>query len=803
MVNQSGAAALVEVTASMFTGLPLRRALTPWRRAFCPHGGGQINRECYMENPSASRRTFLRAGWFRPSALLAWLVAMLLPSLLDPELGFRASLLAQAVNAAWPLAVMWLVWGLGGRAWLALACEIALLGGLRFADHVKLVYLNTGLVYADFAAIPGLLSEPRLVLGFIRPSAKQWLGLLVALTLMAAVAWRLRRRAPLSWRWRGFHVVVAVAALASMARAHISYTVPSLGWSAWSQRIGAGQVGVAGNILLGRMVSHNATRVADPMAERAFWNEPLVRRAQQQMAAGTASVRPDIVIVQSESLFEPSLLRGFADAPVLRRIVGEHLPVAGHLKVPVFGGRTLQTEFEVLTGTPVAFYPGSMFAYFEVMGSHSIAALPRILADQGYATTLVHPNGRGFWHRDRVMPEMGFATFQDIGSFLYPRDYSDRSYVSDAALTHAVLAELDGANRPTFVTAISIENHGPWGQYPPVDDHGLGLPAGLHGATRARLGEYVQHAIAADQAYGYLIDTLRQRARPVIVLIYGDHLPALPDVYHKLGFKDGEPAEQHDPPFRIWANFPIPTPPSTTSAYLLQGWLLHAAGLPLQGQLLANYLAGVIANDAAAPAAERQRVLEEYANIAAANVATPVAARGVDAGTVFIGHDHLAGIVHRMAAPDARSATAVADGEDVTMRAAAGQSAQLDFAPLLGVASVSLRPYLAASCHPLVDGQAVFDVRGDGRLLYRTILRAGSLRLATLDLRGTRQLSLRVEAMPAGPGCDGVHVRIAQLLCYSVDCARPGPAAPPRSALSPPRESWVPEQADQPAAARQ
>lgn len=746
-----------------------------------------------MENPSASRRTFGRAGWFRPGALLAWLVAMLLPSLLDPELRFDASLLAQAANAAWPLAVMWLVWGLGGRAWLALACEIALLGGLRFAEHVKLGYLNTGLVYADFAAIPGLLSEPRLVLGFIRPSAKQLLGLLVAAALMATVAWRLRRRPPLSWRWRVFHVVLAIAALAGMASAHIPYDVPDLGWSAWNQRIGARQVGVAGNILLGRMVSHDATRAADPMAERAFWNEPLVRRAQRQMAASDASLRPDIVVVQSESLFEPSLLNGFADAPVLKRIAGAHAPAAGRLHVPVFGGRTLQTEFEVLTGTPVAFYPGSMFAYFEVMGGHSIAALPRVLADQGYSTTLIHPNGRGFWHRDRVMPEMGFATFQDIGSFLYPRDYSDRSYVSDAALTHAVLAELDAANRPAFVTAISIENHGPWGQYPPADDHGLGLPAGLHGAPRARLAEYVQHAIAADRAYGHLIDTLRQRARPVIVLIYGDHLPALPTVYRKLAFKDGKPAEQHDPPFRIWANFPMPTPPATTSAYLLQGWLLHAAGLPLHGQVLADYLAGVIANDGAVADVDRQRVLDEYANIAAANVATPVAARGVDAGTVFIGHDHLAGIVHRMAAPDAGSATDVADGEDVAMRAAAGQPARLDFAPALGVASISLRPYLAASCHPLADGQAVFEVRGDGRILYGTTLRAGALRLATLDLRGTRQLSLRVDSIPAGPGCDGVHVRIAQLLCYSADCARMGPRTPPATALLPPRGSLLPE----------
>jgi hypothetical protein len=540
---------------------------------------------------------------------------------------------------------------------------------------------------------------------------------------------------------------------------------------------------VAGNIVLGRMASHNAVRVADPVAEGAFWSEPLVHQALRRVSVEGNGGRPDIVIVQSESLFEPSMLRGFAGTPVLNRIAGEKPDLPGNLRVPVFGGRTLQTEFEVLTGTPIAFYPGSMFAYFELMGRHAIDALPRVLADQGYATVLVHPNERGFWNRGTVMPEMGFATFQDVGSFLYPRDYSDRSYVSDMAMTRAVLSELDASNRPTFVTAISIENHGPWGQYPPKNDNSLGLPPALHGKARVELAEYVQHAIAADRAYGYLLEALQRRSRPTIVLIYGDHLPALADAYRQLGFKDGRPAEEHNPPYRIWANFPIPEPPPVTSAYLLQGWLLHAAGLPLNGHVLANYLAGMIEDDAFVPAADKQRVLDEYANIAAANVATSVRTRGVDADTVFIGHDHLAGIVHRLAAPEDHGAANVPDGEDLLMRTELNRPVQLDFDVDYGVASMSLRPYLAPRCQPPASDPPRFVVTGDGRVLYQTTLPTDALRLATLDLRGTRKLSLRAE----GPACDGLHVRVAQLLCYSANCSGPGPVKPPAAALRPSR----------------
>ncbi|HVX56159.1 MAG TPA: hypothetical protein VHA37_00355, partial [Candidatus Saccharimonadales bacterium] len=197
---------------------------------------------------------------------LAWVVlaAVLLPTLLDPDLGFRNSVAAQAVNASLPFAVMLLAWGLGGRAWVALGCEVVLLGALRYADQVKLTYLNTGLVYADFAAVPGLLREPRLILGFIHPTAKEMVAIAIALLLAGMAAWWSRRRRSIGPGLRGACLVSAAALLLIIGCVRVPDSVPDLGWSVWTQRIGAKSVGVAGNIVLGRMASHNAVRVADP-----------------------------------------------------------------------------------------------------------------------------------------------------------------------------------------------------------------------------------------------------------------------------------------------------------------------------------------------------------------------------------------------------------------------------------------------------------------------------------------------------------------------------------------------------------
>lgn len=715
--------------------------------------------------------------------------AFVLSSVIDRYLGLNSPLFAQAVNAVLPVTLVLLVWALAGRAWLALAVEMLALGILHYANLTKLLYLNTDVVYADFTVLGGLLADPRLVLGFLHPTAKKiavFVGVVIVAVLMG---WFTRRHRTAGWKFRLVCGVLAISAIVTVVVARVPDVIQPLQWQVYGQANGAQEVGVAGNILLGRMTTRDVSRPPDPTAERAFWNEPTVRAAQARIDQQGNGRRPDIVIVQSESMFEPSQLRGFSDTPILKHVAEQQPALAGNLHVPVFGGRTLQTEFEVLSGAPIAYYPGSMFAYYELM-AHRFDALPDALDRDGYKTIAIHPNYRGFWRRDIAFPYMGFETFQDIESFVRPQDFSDRDFVSDEALTRAILAELDASNRPTFVMAVSMNNHGPWGKYAPPSDVGLGLPSKVHGDARTALADYVEHAMDADNAYGYLLDALKRRGRPTVVVIYGDHMPALPRAYRQLGFKNGKPAEEHFPPYRIWANFPMPKPPDVTSAYLLQGWLLHVAGLPLKGHTLANYLAGVVAHDPSVSPAVRTRVLDEYANIAAANVAAKVpAVRGTR--TVFVGRNEALPILlkHQVGK---RFGVSVNDNL-LQFQPVTGRPARwvLDIGG--AVASLTLRPYLDTSSLNCVggpaDARAEINVVGDQRELYRASLAPKAFRLATLDLQGVHRLSIDVKDS-GSPGrasaCDQVMVKVPQMLCYSAHCRTPGPPLPAGSPAAAP-----------------
>lgn len=704
------------------------------------------------------------------------ILSCIIATLADPYIGWRSPWAAIAINAVLPAMLVFLLCGLTGRAWLALLVEFLLLWVLRYADHTKVVYLGINVVYADLTVLGGILKNPHLVLGFIHPTGVKIAGVLAAAIGVAVLYLFLRRRlnrfpALVDKYARVACLFLAVTGMVVVNFCRVSDVIAPLGWEVFSQIHGAYAAGITGNLLLGKMTERSVQRKPDNAAIRAFWREPAVKSAMASLEGAKSGSRPDIVVIQSESLFEPSQLCGFADQPVLKHIAQQQPHEAGNLHVPVFGGRTLQTEFEVQTGVPVGFYPGSMFAYYELV-KYPFVALPQVLDQQGYKTLAIHPGNRGFWRRDVAMPDMGFNAFEGIGSFLYPRDFSDRGHVRDAALMRTILAELDAASGPTYITAITIDNHFPYGAGAPSVDAGLGMPDILQGQARKEMADYLVHAIDADNAYGFLLDALKRRGRPTVVLFYGDHLPPLGSVYEKLCFKDGKRPEEHLPPFRIWANFPLPSIPDKTYSYLLPGLLMHTAGLPLKEAMLANAVAGVISSNPAIGPEERQRILDEYANVAAADAARR-APPDPGRGPVFVSREHALKLLMPLSGRGKNVAIISPEHNDLYFPQPGG--GEMDFKLDGGISSMTLRPYLGAPILACMradaNARADFGIEGDGKLLYRASVTAQSVRVVTLGLQGVRHLKLWTTGSGSSKSCSQLFVRIARMRCYSATCA--------------------------------
>ena len=289
---------------------------------------------------------------------------------------------------------------------------------------------------------------------------------------------------------------------------------------------------------------------------------------------------PDIVVLQSESFFDAARLRGLEPAQVLpqfRRLAARSRH--GDLWVPTFGGGTIRTEFEVLTGLAMRYFPDVQYPYFRLT-TRSLESLASVLGARGYRTIAVHPNVRAFWNRASALASMGFDAFQDVASF--PDAARVGYYTSDDALVEHLLRELDRAEQPLFLFAISMENHGPYVGYPNADPARIAaepVPAGVDGEAAAHLQGYLYHLANADRALGRLADALARRPRRSLLLFYGDHLPALPEVYDRIAFDDGHAASEQPTPWLLYDTAHDASVREETAAFYLPTLLLEAAGI--------------------------------------------------------------------------------------------------------------------------------------------------------------------------------------------------------------------------------
>jgi hypothetical protein len=254
--------------------------------------------------------------------------------------------------------------------------------------------------------------------------------------------------------------------------------------------------------------------------------------------------------------------------------------------VPTYGGGTIRTEFEVLTGIAMRYFPETQYPYFRLTAS-AVPSLASVLAAQGYRTLAVHPHEREFWNRAAAFSRLGFSGFDAIEQF------GDAPhvgwYISDEALVDHILRALDDTRGPQFVFAISMENHGPYEGYPNADPAGIAaqpVPAGVEGDGADRLRGYLYHLASADHSLGRLADALRNRPRRTLLLFYGDHLPALPLLYAGAGFDDGAAAPSQPVP---WLLLDTAHPRETgtagesTASFYLPALLLAQAGIDDHG----------------------------------------------------------------------------------------------------------------------------------------------------------------------------------------------------------------------------
>ena len=256
------------------------------------------------------------------------------------------------------------------------------------------------------------------------------------------------------------------------------------------------------------------------------------------LQAPKAKALPHFIAIQAESFFD--LQRHFSGHLSESWLVNwedlkSEAQQQGPLIVPAWGANTVRTEFAFLTGlreSQLGVHRFQPYASALKTPPHSLA---HYLKGIGYQTIFVHPYFKSFYNRHQVIPALGFESFIDVTAFESPQ--SSESYVSDLDVGKKLLALLNDADGPAFIHAVTMAGHGPYTR---------------KGAKPAEiLDKYALRMTGTDAMLGYLKEALPTLERPVVLCVYGDHPPILPEVYAWLGMPDGTTD------YALWCSRPV------------------------------------------------------------------------------------------------------------------------------------------------------------------------------------------------------------------------------------------------------
>ncbi len=288
----------------------------------------------------------------------------------------------------------------------------------------------------------------------------------------------------------------------------------------------------------------------------------------EPMKSTVAVKKPNVIIIQNEAWWNPELMPEVEYSVDLFEEINSIKSniVKGKFLSPVFAGGTCLPEFEVLTGLPTYLLTASAYPYTQYITDET-PSIVSAFKENGYQTVALHPYRKNFYNRSTAYPLIGFDTFKGMNDF----DFKDVSgiYIDDMACVKQIIKEYENKTADRiFQFVVTMENHGTY-TTPRYEKFDFEMTAPtLSEDDYNDLMRYSQGVYNADKAFKALVDYFESVDEPVIIAMYGDHLPLLGtngSTYMNSGyvekadrFVSSRHPELYETPYVVWTNYEKP-----------------------------------------------------------------------------------------------------------------------------------------------------------------------------------------------------------------------------------------------------
>lgn len=510
------------------------------------------------------------------------------------------------------LTALFFIFHIFKRRWFLLLSLISslLLITLSAVNKIKMTLRGDPLIPADML----LISEARTMLSFLS-GTPVWqviaLGIIILLILAGIIYGIFKLPKERHWNWH--RLVIGVLALSLFTYIYYQEVEASYSEIRAQYKLRTIDYNQSQNYdLNGFLMSFTRNLKWLSVDAPAGYNRNSLTELSEQYNDEPYEVndkKPHIVMIMSEAFWDPTQLETvtFNKDPLEYFHSLSETHTSGSILAPVYGGSTANTEFEALTGYSMNFLPNGSIPYQFYMKT-PVQALPAMLGEQGYQTTAIHSYNNWFYQRNNVYKNLGFDNF--ISLEFIENSVVDFLYYRDREVNDMIIDQIQNADEPNFIFAVTMQNHGPYvddmkKDYAEIEVEMKEADGELTESSKNILEFFSDNMVQMDLELKRMIESFEALDEDVMVVYFGDHLPLLgtnEQVYRETNFffNDREYEDyinKYSTPLLIWDNFSDESERDENldiSPAYLPAYIMQKSGL--EGTTLTNMLNEALAS---------------------------------------------------------------------------------------------------------------------------------------------------------------------------------------------------------------
>lgn len=466
-------------------------------------------------------------------------------------LGYLQSGFLLVINILPAVVLLFFLYGLVGRAWLAFLLDGAIVLGLSLGHYFKLVFRDDPLYFEDML----ILREAKAMAGSDHYALfidKRIVVALLCWALGTVLLFFLVRGKARGWKRRLGAVLAAVAVSAVVAPVYLDESrYDSVENYAYLNRWAATQDYISHGFFYPFI--HSITEMVETPPEGYSQEETEEILASYTDADVPEDRKVNVISLMREAYVDFSRydIEGLdcSGCDLYHQLEAESYH--GDLVTNIFAGGTIDSERCFLTGEyKVRNYRSNTNSYVWY------------LREQGYTVEGSHPYYQWFYNRQNINGYLGFENYRFL-----EEDYENltQAYLPEDSILLPEIYNDFVANKetgkPYFSFNVNIQSHGP---YSTTDYYGTVdyLTGDYTDGCKNAMNNYMAAIMNSDVELMKLVDQLRSEEEPVVLILFSDHLPWMGDsniYYDEMGMDISGDTEEsflrhYTTEYLIWAN---------------------------------------------------------------------------------------------------------------------------------------------------------------------------------------------------------------------------------------------------------